>query len=30
MSQLRQKFEADPTQPKYLHTHMGMGYRFTL
>lgn len=29
MSQLRQKLEADPARPRYLHTQMGMGYRFT-
>lgn len=29
MSQLRQKLEADPARPQYLHTQMGMGYRFT-
>lgn len=29
MSQLRQKLEADASQPRYLHTQMGMGYRFT-
>lgn len=29
MSQLRQKLEADPARPAYLHTQMGMGYRFT-
>lgn len=29
MSQLRQKLEVDPAQPQYLHTQMGMGYRFT-
>jgi two-component system KDP operon response regulator KdpE len=28
MSQLRQKLEADPTQPKYLMTESGVGYRF--
>lgn len=28
MSQLRQKLEADPTQPKYLLTESGVGYRF--
>jgi two-component system KDP operon response regulator KdpE len=27
MSQLRQKLEADPTQPKYLLTESGVGYR---
>lgn len=29
MSQLRQKLETDPARPQYLHTQMGMGYRFT-
>ncbi len=28
MSQLRQKLEANPTQPKYLLTESGVGYRF--
>jgi two-component system KDP operon response regulator KdpE len=28
MSQLRQKLEADPTQPKFLLTESGVGYRF--
>lgn len=28
MSQLRQKLESDPTQPKYLLTESGVGYRF--
>lgn len=28
MSQLRQKLEKDPTQPKYLLTESGVGYRF--
>jgi two-component system, OmpR family, KDP operon response regulator KdpE len=28
MSQLRQKLESDPTQPKYLLTESGIGYRF--
>ncbi|TAN46834.1 MAG: response regulator [Methylococcaceae bacterium] len=28
MSQLRQKLETDPTQPKYLLTESGVGYRF--
>ena len=27
MSQLRQKLETDPTQPKYLLTESGVGYR---
>ncbi len=27
MSQLRQKLEADPTQPRYLLTESGVGYR---
>jgi two-component system KDP operon response regulator KdpE len=27
MSQLRQKLEADPTQPQYLLTESGVGYR---
>ena len=27
MSQLRQKLEVDPTQPKYLLTESGVGYR---
>jgi len=30
MSQLRQKIEADPTQPKYLLTESGVGYRFKI
>lgn len=30
MSQLRQKLEADPTQPKYLLTESGVGYRFKM
>ena len=29
MSQLRSKLEADPARPQYLHTQMGIGYRFT-
>ena len=29
MSQLRHKLEADPSRPQYLHTQLGMGYRFT-
>lgn len=29
MSQLRAKLEADPGRPQYLHTQMGIGYRFT-
>lgn len=29
MSQLRSKLEADPARPRYLHTQMGIGYRFT-
>jgi two-component system KDP operon response regulator KdpE len=29
MSQLRQKLEADPTQPRHLLTEMGVGYRFS-
>jgi len=28
MSQLRQKLETDPTQPQYLLTESGVGYRF--
>ena len=28
MSQLRQKLESDPTQPKFLLTESGVGYRF--
>lgn len=28
MSQLRQKLEADPAQPKFLLTELGVGYRF--
>ncbi|MDD1643250.1 MAG: winged helix-turn-helix domain-containing protein, partial [Methylococcaceae bacterium] len=27
MSQLRQKLEIDPTQPRYLLTESGVGYR---
>jgi two-component system, OmpR family, KDP operon response regulator KdpE len=27
MSQLRQKLEADPTQPQFLLTESGVGYR---
>ncbi len=30
MSQLRQKIEADPTQPKHLLTESGVGYRFKI
>lgn len=30
MSQLRQKLEKDPTQPKFLLTESGVGYRFKL
>jgi two-component system, OmpR family, KDP operon response regulator KdpE len=30
MSQLRQKLENDPTQPKYLLTESGVGYRFKM
>ncbi|QPK64292.1 response regulator [Methylomonas sp. LL1] len=30
MSQLRQKLEADPTQPRYLLTESGVGYRFKI
>lgn len=30
MSQLRQKLERDPTQPKYLLTESGVGYRFKM
>jgi len=30
MSQLRHKLEADPTQPKYLLTESGVGYRFKI
>lgn len=30
MSQLRQKLEKDPTQPRYLLTESGVGYRFKL
>ena len=30
MSQLRQKLEADPTQPKYLLTESGVGYRLKI
>lgn len=29
MNQLRQKLEADPLQPKYLLTEVGVGYRMT-
>ncbi|MBK8185380.1 MAG: two-component system response regulator KdpE [Candidatus Competibacteraceae bacterium] len=29
MSQLRQKLEADPAQPRHLLTEMGVGYRFS-
>lgn len=28
IGRLRQKIEADPLQPKYLHTERGIGYRF--
>jgi len=28
MSHLRQKLEADPTQPVFLLTETGIGYRF--
>lgn len=27
MNQLRQKLEADPSRPRYLHTELGVGYR---
>jgi len=27
MGQLRRKLEADPTQPRYLLTEAGVGYR---
>jgi two-component system KDP operon response regulator KdpE len=27
MKQLRQKIEPDPTQPQYLLTEIGVGYR---
>lgn len=30
MSQLRQKLEADPTQPKFLMTESGVGYRLKI
>jgi two-component system KDP operon response regulator KdpE len=30
MSQLRQKLETDPTQPQYLLTESGVGYRFKI
>ena len=30
MSQLRHKLEADPTQPRYLLTESGVGYRFKI
>jgi len=30
MSQLRQKLEKDPTQPRFLLTESGVGYRFKL
>jgi two-component system KDP operon response regulator KdpE len=30
MSQLRQKLEADPTQPKLLVTESGVGYRLKI
>lgn len=30
MSQLRQKLEADPTQPRYLLTESGVGYRLKI
>jgi two-component system KDP operon response regulator KdpE len=30
MSQLRQKLEADPTQPKFLLTESGVGYRLKI
>ncbi len=30
MSQLRQKLETDPTQPRYLVTESGVGYRFKI
>jgi two-component system KDP operon response regulator KdpE len=29
LAQLRRKLEPDPTNPRYLHTEPGMGYRFT-
>jgi DNA-binding response OmpR family regulator len=28
MRRLREKIEPDPTQPRYLHTVWGVGYRF--
>jgi two-component system KDP operon response regulator KdpE len=30
MNQLRQKLESDPTQPAYLLTEPGVGYRLAL
>jgi two-component system KDP operon response regulator KdpE len=30
MSQLRQKLETDPTQPRYLLTESGIGYRLKI
>ena len=30
VSHLRQKLEVDPTQPRYLQTEIGVGYRFTV
>jgi two-component system KDP operon response regulator KdpE len=29
LSQLRHKLEPDPSHPRYFHTEVGMGYRFT-
>ncbi len=29
MNQLRKKLESDPSQPRYIHTETGVGYRFS-
>ena len=27
MGTLRKKIESDPAHPRYIHTHVGIGYR---